>query len=553
MGDARVPQELAGMAPGRELAGLLERVELAQLPHDRLNDVLIAQNRQLAREQARMFAVTTEIARRRPSADPNVILRDSVPQPYAADEVRAALALTRRTAERETELAFTVVEVMPLVQAALELGQIDRGRAWVFTQHLTDLSAAQIEVICRAVLPIAGRLTTGQLADRLRRLVIEIDPGFYERRYRRAVEDRRVIGYLDVDGTATIAAKGLPPEEAAVALQRVGALAAAARRRGHPGTLDQVKADVMLGLLDGSLHGLNREDIIAALQERYAEREGQAAATAAATAGATTAAAAPEGAVEVQVALTTILGRDDLPGALPGWGPIPAAAARRIVARQRRAEWRWVVVDAEGYLVCSGTTRRRPRHMSRGRPPGGIVELQVRESDLAELAADPTTSTWAPLIADIVAQYVDREAALQDLDAHPDDRLPRAALERHVECRDRTCAHPGCQAPATRSDMDHTRDHTKSGPTTTDDLSPECRHDHGLKEAGWELEQPEPGRFVWRSPLGQEYTVGPTPIMIPPLQAPDPPSLPEPEHPEEGPEPGGAARDRAPPDPDAGA
>jgi hypothetical protein len=55
--------------------------------------------------------------------------------------------------------------------------------------------------------------------------------------------------------------------------------------------------------------------------------------------------------VEVRVSLSTLLELDEHPAELPGWGPIPAAAARNLVAVQHNAEWRIAIVDAQGYLL----------------------------------------------------------------------------------------------------------------------------------------------------------------------------------------------------------
>jgi hypothetical protein len=137
------------------------------------------------------------------------------------------------------------------------------------------------------------------------------------------------------------------------------------------------------------------------------------------------------------------------------------------------------------------------------------VELHVPVSLLRELAADPRRCDgWAAVVADIAAQYADREHHLADLDARPGDRLPGAALRRHTEIRDRTCTFAGvCRRPARASDMDHSRDHAHGGATLRINLGPLCDHDHDVKHrAGWTVTQPGPGTFTWRSPLGGEYT-----------------------------------------------
>ena len=213
--------------------------------------------------------------------------------------------------------------------------------------------------------------------------------------------------------------------------------------------------------------------------------------------------------VEVRVALSTLLGRDEQPGEIPGLGPVPASHARAVVARQRRAEWRYAVTDTEGRLLFDGITRRRPTGLGTTGPRGGIVELHVPAALLAELTLDGRTAEqavadWAGVLADIARQYGGRHQ--RDLDARPGDRLPHAALRRHTQIRDRTCVGIGCRHRPTRCDQDHTVEYQDGGPTVAADLAPLCRHDHTLKgQAGWTLEQPAPGTFLWRSPLGGRY------------------------------------------------
>lgn len=540
-----VPEGLAAMPPGPELSAVLGGLDLSRVGNDDIVEVMAAQSRQVAYEQARLLAAMDEVVHCEPFAGESVVCRVEVPDEYCADEVRAALSWTRRAAEGEIDLAYTLLHHLPLVHAALLAGRIDRPKACVFARHLHDLTAEQVEMICRKVLPRVTRQTTGQIAAQLLRLIISIDPDYYERRYRKAVRDRQVCGYLDPDGTATITASGLAPQEATAALERVDALTRAARATGHPATLEQLRADVFLGLLDGSLHGLTRDEIIAALRARHVTTTPDSDEPPTGTQGDGDSGDSPDDdrpdspddpgprgggrseggsddqrvGIEIRVALSTLLGRDEQPGEIPGWGFVPASAARATVARQRRAQWRWAVVDADGHLVSEGINRRRPADPTGTGPPGGIVEVHIPEALLTELSAHPAVAgRWAGLVADVVEQHRRRDEHARDLDSHPDDRFPRAALRRHTEVRDRTCVHPGCRAAARRCDQDHTVDHSQGGTTTAGDLAPTCRHDHMLKTAGgWRLHQPGPGTFVWTSPLGRRYTVGPEPVLPPPI------------------------------------
>jgi hypothetical protein len=161
------------------------------------------------------------------------VSRLSESPPYAADEIRAALAWTRRAADRELDFAETLVLRMPAVFTALEAGQICRSKAWVFADLCADLTPEQAQVVRARLLPRAGGLTTGELAARIKKLAIALDPEWAARRYATAVRERTVIGYLNEYGTATVTGSGLPADQAATACAHVEELARAAKRAGR--------------------------------------------------------------------------------------------------------------------------------------------------------------------------------------------------------------------------------------------------------------------------------------------------------------------------------
>lgn len=62
--------------------------------------------------------------------------------------------------------------------------------------------------------------------------------------------------------------------------------------------------------------------------------------------------------MKVTIRYTALLGADDVPGALAGYGPIPAAVARDLAAA---GTWRRILTDlASGRPIDYGTTRYRP-------------------------------------------------------------------------------------------------------------------------------------------------------------------------------------------------
>ncbi|MCE3556566.1 hypothetical protein LWC33_34660, partial [Pseudonocardia sp. RS11V-5] len=142
---------------------------------------------------------------------------------------------------------------------------IDWPKAAVFLRHLVGLPAAQCAHLCALVLPRARRWTTSEISRRLRRLILEIDPAHYERLFRRAHARRAVSACVTEDGTVTITAHGVAPEDADAAVARIDRLAHQVRRGGHPGRLDQIRVDLFVGFLDGRLHTLTDAQIITAL------------------------------------------------------------------------------------------------------------------------------------------------------------------------------------------------------------------------------------------------------------------------------------------------
>src|SRR5262249_37191358 len=124
---------------------------------------------------------------------------------------------------------------------------------------------------------------------------------------------------------------GLPVERVAAAMERLDALARAARNDGDSRTMDQLRADAFLDLLEGRYTGPPP--------------------------------VMRKGVVELSVPLTTLMGLDELPGDLAGWGPVCADIARQTARQQQRdgdSQWRFTVRDEDGNTVANGTTRRRP-------------------------------------------------------------------------------------------------------------------------------------------------------------------------------------------------
>jgi hypothetical protein len=227
--------------------------------------------------------------------------------------------------------------------------------------------------------------------------------------------------------------------------------------------------------------------------------------------------------LELRVGLATLLGLDEHPGELAGWGYLPPDEARRIAtdAHGIGAEWRYVLHTPDGHWAGDGTTRHRPTHTGpRGvAVKGTILELTIPLSMLDDPDLRAQHPAWAGLLDDLAQQHHSGHAtgrAPQDTAV----RFPSRPTRRRVQTRLRHCAFPGCRAPATSCDLDHEIDWAKTHHTAEEGLAPACRHDHMAKtERGWHLQRIDQNTLRWTSHRGRTYTVALEPVA-PPLPAP---------------------------------
>ncbi|MQA95294.1 MAG: DUF222 domain-containing protein, partial [Streptosporangiales bacterium] len=461
---------LADMPPGPELVSVLAGLDKSRLPVLAVMEVMRAERRLASHFLAASMDSMVEIGTRAdvPEGDPEHIERIerlAMPGEFASDEIAAALTLTRRTADAEFWTAWDLHERLPDVMAAFRLGAIDWPRARIFSEVLTELSDAQAVLIATRVLPKAPTMTTGQLAARLKREAMAIDPEWYARRYRERVKERRVIKTVNGDGSANLGGYDLPFDEACQAMANIDTLAERAKHAGDPRPLDTIRADIFTGYLTGTYQHLNDEDILTDLLHRpdptppTPDNPHPTPTPSPATPsppgprapgprsqeprppgsrppgprapglrppeppapgtrppgprpeprapGARLPGPRPRPGYEIRVKVSTLLGLDEHPAEVPGTGPVHAELARKIVADQTRGQWRYAITDDAGRLLDEGITRARPTGALRdaANTTGAIVELAIPERLLTHLAAHPDRAgTWTPVITDLHRQ-----------------------------------------------------------------------------------------------------------------------------------------------------
>lgn len=316
------PGDLFDREPGPELAAFLSAVDPTQLSgHDQVR-VLLAHQKMASHYAAKVYddiAALTDVM-----VELDGDLETGVEA--TAMELRAALRLTRRMADIEIGFASDLKHRLPQVAGAMMNGSIDPRRGRVIangTAHLTDEQAQQVEA---RVIDIAGGLTTGELAARVRKMCLVIEPEEAKQRYETAIEQRRLAQEATVEGTANITLHDVSPNLAAEALSRINTLAKSLHVPGETRTMDQLRADITLDLLCG--------------RTSYQSKGGT---------------------VNIHVDLETLARLAEQPGELAGYGPVIADIARQVAEQQEDSEWRYRVNDpTTGMPLHTGTTRRRP-------------------------------------------------------------------------------------------------------------------------------------------------------------------------------------------------
>lgn len=246
-----LPGGLAELAPGAELAGLLESLDPSVVDDDELTGLIAARARQIAHQQALMLVEILRAARR-VVADQRPEEWASRAQRYAADVIGMTLHCSVRWAQSQIDLAQGL-EDLPMVYAALLAGRIDEARACAFVSALGFIEdrALAAQIATRLLVKAPG-WTLAELRERLRYHIDRRDPKAARRRYSRRVADRNVSLGDGWEGTASLLGYNLPADRATAAYDRVDRLARCARAAGDPRTLAQLRADAYVDLLAGT-------------------------------------------------------------------------------------------------------------------------------------------------------------------------------------------------------------------------------------------------------------------------------------------------------------
>ncbi|MFC3298675.1 DUF222 domain-containing protein [Arthrobacter agilis] len=268
-----------------------------------------------------------------------------------ASEVACLLRITERSAHRLVQHAAVLVNHHPRTLDALRTGAISWSHATALVHEYAGLPAGTAVRLEEKLLPIAIGTTVPRMAYRARKLRADVHPEALEARCRAATLERRVEIEPTDDAMAWLHVLLEAADAAAIdarLTREARGLQAPAERRN----VAQLRTDVLTDLLlDDGLHAsVVGEPMSKSIARRQRAPEfGQPCQQAEIAPGAGSvggpvgeSAACPEGApryrspvrahINVTVPVLTLLGVDDAPADLEGYGPIPADIARRLAA-----------------------------------------------------------------------------------------------------------------------------------------------------------------------------------------------------------------------------
>lgn len=479
---------------------------VSECSDDELIDTMIDARRRASQAQAEELAAVAELARRRHGETRDRTNRRVIsPADYLIEEVASALTLTSRAAAELIDFALALAERLPGTLEALRSGDIDYCKArtlWHGTLLLDEALTARIEA---AVLPTAPQQTTGELRAKIRRLVRKLDPDAFDRRRRTAETRRRVELTEDDNGTAYLSGCELPAGPAASAYNRIDAIAAAVRADGDERGIDQLRADVFLGLLHGS-HDFDRfpgTGDYGGPADTGSERSGQDAWT--------------EMDDRIALAIAKAAGQalDRVTASVIGDSGQPAG---RVVQLPRRQDGSAPSAGSADSLVPDRpsvlVSERHHDLVTLLREAGARISASLDELKVRWCVTGPDRQGISGSEGGTTSGAAHRDppdgGSTATMRHGSPGYRPPASMRRIIELRDERCRYPGCRTPAARADIDHTIPYDQGGVTCPCNLAVLCRRHHMLKQTkGWHFLQIWPGVLLWITPTGRWHVVTP--------------------------------------------
>ncbi|MEN0130016.1 MAG: DUF222 domain-containing protein, partial [Brevundimonas sp.] len=309
-------------APLSEIGAHLESVDLAELSEVDLVEVVAGWQQIVGMAVAHQARAIAELE-----------ARSTAMQGFVTDELACAMVTTKAAVDVLAGRAAGL-NAYPALADALLAGTVDARKVDLILAETVTLAAGSERArAIDAALEAARGLTGPQLARHVRRNVLGLDPKTAKKRAAAARADRCVELQWANDSMARLIAF-VPAATAVAAYTVLDALAGTSGDALDARTVDQRRADAF-GDIFGSIIDAERTPTGDPLPRKHGRRV----------------------AVNLTVAATTLLGLDENPGELAGYGPIPAPVARELA---QEGTWRRILTDPSGAFLEAGSRTYRP-------------------------------------------------------------------------------------------------------------------------------------------------------------------------------------------------
>ncbi len=317
---------LAQLVPSPALVEVLDVLSPDMLEVDGQLDALVAVERHIAMLQAREAELLAALD------------GEAATDEFTRDWVAAALRIPPVSMRTTMAVASDLTHRLPATLALLRTGDITQRHASDLAEATRSLTPESTAIVEATVLERAAEQTVAQFRASVKRAVLRVSsPAEVEKAHTDAVATRRVVSFPDVHGMAFVNAY-LSAEDAATVMAALDAIARETihGKGGDSRTVDQRRADTLVELCAAALSDPH-------LVKAHGQRPS----------------------VQVTIAASTLMGLDQQPAELDGYGPITAAMGRRI-ASDPTAQWRVLLTDDTGLIQRAGTkTYRPPADMAR--------------------------------------------------------------------------------------------------------------------------------------------------------------------------------------------
>ena len=385
--------ELLNSVPGIETLTALVAIDPEDLSRGARVDYLGAVERQTGWLQALIQRAIVAVAGAEPSEADGIY--EGVDDAERED-ISAALRMSGNSAQYKIDIARSLINTLPNTCSALATGEISPAHANVIARETAaaireGLPTEAIARIEESAIAHAEFHTPAQVGNKVRTMLAQVAPKEFEEIVVRARETRKVSMYRESDGMATVVAI-LPAEDAQTVMSAIENFVIRANRRDEearnhaakaeiiraafigraPSTYETAKRKSGAGVNGAGVNGEKTEmtpDEEAAFSNEYAPdlrtMDMKRADALSEIAGIAVSLSADEAkshrrsvSVNVTVDLKTLLGLNENPGQLAGYGVLPAQIVRALASE---GKWRRFITDPNtGTLLDYGRDSYQP-------------------------------------------------------------------------------------------------------------------------------------------------------------------------------------------------